>query len=221
VGKLIGGLFTVALVLGLAALFLGSATVRFDLITIKPAFWCFLFGIIFALGGGWLVAAEVPVGGLFATLGTILLLLGGYKSIWPNTAKATAHAQEITDSRVALTLDNVVSPKPVRCDRDSKTVYWNQVSGEPIIFFTTDDATGRIECADRKGFHPTTRREYEPVTPGIVKLIQLQAPPDAPKTAPSPAAAQATQPKLVQLGEGPISGLPELGEGPIPSQSQK
>ena len=173
-GKLIAGTFTVVLVLVLAALLLGSATLRFDLIVIKPAFWCFLFGIIFVLGGGWLVTADVPAGGYFATLGTILLLLGGYKSIWPGTAKASAHAQEVTDSRIALAIDKAVAPKAVRCDRDSATVFWNPSNGEPIVFFTVNEATGRIECADRKGFHPVSGKTYEPVTPAVVALIRMR-----------------------------------------------
>lgn len=176
--KLIAGALTVGLVILLAMLFIGSATVRFNLITVSPAFWLYTLGIIFVLGGGWLITAKVPAGKMFASLGAVMLLLGGYKSIWPNTSAATSHAQEVADLRAALALNETVAPKAIRCDRESGTQFWDRVvKNKPIVFYALNKNTHRIDCFDRNGFDGVSGQEYKEVSAEIIEIILNQDPP--------------------------------------------
>lgn len=178
--KLVVGVVTIMVVIFLVVLFLITANMRYNLITIHPAFWLFSLGITFALLGGWLVALDIPGSKVFAGLGAVLLLLGAYKAIWPKTASATNHAQEVADLEAALAINNTVAPKPVRCDRESNTQYWDQVTRDPLVFYIINEATHRFECVDRKGFNPYTRQEYKEPTPDIVGEIRKQDPPPTP-----------------------------------------
>lgn len=218
-GKLIVGLFTVGLVIFLAMLFLGTATMRFDLITVRPAFWLFAAGIVFVIGGGWLVSADVPVGGLFATLGAVLLVIGGYKAIWPKTSTATNNAQEFADVRAAIAINKLISPQRIRCDRTSQTEYRDQVTGISKVYYIVNPETHRIECADWKGY-TINGQEYKEVTDEVIGLIVQQNPPPSPPPPPTTEPARVTATiaptPLPDLTEGMISEVkPDSGWSPI------
>lgn len=210
--KLFGGLLTVGLVALLAILFVAIAASRFGLVTIQPTFWLFVMGIIFVICGGWLVSAKFPGGKIFASLGAVLLILGGVKAIWPNASAATGKAQEVADLQAALALNSTIAPRPVRCDRDSVTQFWDQTTGLAVVYYRLDVERQRIECADRKGFHPVTRQEYKPVTEAIIGIIRKQDPPPPP-----PAPMPTPIPTLTVVAVAPMvvaTPLPQLSEGP-------
>jgi hypothetical protein len=176
---------------------------------------------MFVTGGFWLVSADIKFGKMFATLGGILLILGGIKSVWPNTSAATARAQETADQQAALAVNNTIAAKSIRCDRTSGTHFWDPVTGEAVVFYVVDEENRRIECANRKGFHPVTRKEYRPVTAAIVRIILEQDPPETPappqpvaspiRTAESPTA----EPMVAPVASTAPTPLPDLSERPI------
>lgn len=191
------------LMLMIVALF-GALMWRFGLVSIKPALFYFAFGLVLIMGGGIMELYREKFGRFFAIAGSILFVIGMYKSIWPNTAAATSNAQEVADIQAARALNSGVAPKPIRCDRDSKTQFWDQVTGKAIVFYVVNPDTHSIECSDREGFHPFNRNrlEYKEVTAGIIAEILKQVPPPAP----APVVVAAPPPTtLPQIADAPVA----------------
>ncbi len=225
--KFIGGILTAALVAILIFLFLGSTVVRFDLVTVKPAFWLFGLGIVFLIGGGWLASAEIPGGSFFAALGTIMLLLGGYKTLWPNTSAASARAQVVADTEGATALNAVVAPRQIPCDSSTqpRPKFFDPVTGDPLIWVALEKQTGLFECYNRPGFHSTTREQLiavdaklalailaqDPIvtTPAVVTASPVPLPTVLPPPIPTPS--------LRELGTSYIPGWPFPEPSPTPT----
>lgn len=223
--KLIGGIVTVILIGILISLFLGSTMVRFDLVTVKPAFWLFALGIIFLFGGGWLASAGIPGGKFFATLGAGMLFLGGYKTLWPSTSAASAHAQSVADSEGASAINAVVAPRQIPCDSSTqpRPKFFDSVTGNPLIWVALDKETGRLECYNRPGFHSVTRKKLVAVDENLAQEILAQEPIvtalpvmiAAPQPQPLPYQIPIPTPPLRELGQGYIKDLPPMDPSKI------
>lgn len=99
----------------LIALILIATVLRFDLITveIKPAFWYLLGGFTFAPLGAWLRANTARyTGTLLFTAGTVLLLLGASRAVWPKSAAALGSVQQRIDAKVATAVNAATAPAP-------------------------------------------------------------------------------------------------------------
>ncbi|MEK7637924.1 MAG: hypothetical protein AAB375_00655 [Patescibacteria group bacterium] len=188
--KLGGAVITTVMVALMLVVLFVALTWRFGLVSIKPALFYFAFGLTLMVGGGLLKLYEQWGGKYFALAGALLFVLGMYKAALPSTSTATNHAQEVADTQAAMAMNKAAAPKEIRCDRESKTAYWDQVTGEAVVFYAIDTDAHKIECVDRKGFHPVTRKEYKPVTEEILKLIVKQDPPEGPKPIPTPEPVQ-------------------------------
>jgi hypothetical protein len=225
--KLFGGILTVALVAILIFLFLGSTVVRFDLVTVKPAFWLFGLGIVFLMGGGWLTSADVPGGSFFAALGTGMLLLGGYKTLWPSTSAASAHAQMVADSEGAIALNAAVAPRQIPCDSSTqpRPKFFDSVTGAPLIWVALEKSTGRFECYNRPGFHSVTREALIAVDAKLALVILAQEPvvatpvvvAPAPQPVPTVLPSPIPTPSLRELGTSYIPGWPFPDSSPTPA----
>ncbi len=188
--KLIGAVLTYALGL----LFIVMVVVRFDLVVVSPTLWYFGIGIIFAICGGWLVANEFPGGKFFAGLGTLLLVLGGFKAAWPESAKASARAQAVLDEEAAATINTSIAPRRIPCDTSTPNlVFFDGVTGAVRVWIYPNPS-GRIECYSRPGKHRQTRAELLPVTVALVPEILAQEPEARPTPEPRPVAVVESTP---------------------------
>lgn len=186
--KLIGAILTYALGLIMIVMFVGVVVVRYNLVTVNPVLWYFLFGILFMIGGGWLRLTEFPGGKFFAGLGTFLLILGGLKAAWPESAKASAQAQAVLDEEAAAQINASVAPRRIRCDTSTPNlVFFDGVTGAVRVWIYPNP-TGRIECYSRPGRHQLTRAQLLPVTVALVPEILAQEPEARPTPEPRPVA---------------------------------
>ncbi len=201
--KVIGSMLFVFVI----GIYITLGALRYDLIVIQQPFWLLLLGAFSVLGGVAIVACGIPAGGIVITAGVISFALAGYKAVWPHTAAATSHAQEVADKEGALSINNAVAPKLIPCHRDMqpRMKFFDPVTGEPIVWVAADRDTGRFECYDRPGYHSITRKKLVPVDEVLALAILKQDPPSTP----TPIATPTT---LLLPSASP---LPSGDDGPI------